>query len=187
MDTDKPKTLIPSDLIETKIFLVRGRRVMLDADIAILYGVPTKVLNQAVKRNERRFPPDFVFSLTKEEKYELVTNCDRLSRLKHSSALPRAFTEQGVAMLSSVLSSERAIDVNIEIMRAFIRLRSITSAHRELAGKLTELEKRIEGHDDEIKIIFQAIKQLITTPEKPRKKIGFIVKEKQRNYGRLKP
>ncbi len=178
--------MIPADIIEKAIFFIRNQRVMLDTDLAALYGVQTKVLNQAVKRNERRFPSDFVFFLTKEEKDELVTNCDRLKRMRHSSALPRAFTEQGVAMLSSVLNSERAVDVNIEIMRAFIRLRALLSTHKELAGKLSELERRLEGHDEKIQVIFQAIRQLMTSPEKPRKKIGFIIKEKQRSYGRLK-
>ncbi|MBU2622265.1 MAG: ORF6N domain-containing protein [Proteobacteria bacterium] len=179
--------VIPVEMIEKAILFIRNQRVMLDTDLAALYGVQTKVLNQAVKRNERRFPSDFVFFLTKEEKDELVTNCDRLRRMRHSSALPRAFTEQGVAMLSSVLNSERAVDVNIEIMRAFIRLRVLLSAQKELAGKLSELEKQLEGHDEKIKVIFQAIRQLMTSPENPRKKIGFIVKEKQRSYGRLKP
>lgn len=105
--------VIPVEMIEKAILFIRNQRVMLDTDLAALYGVQTKVLNQAVKRNERRFPSDFVFFLTKEEKDELVTNCDRLRRMRHSSALPRAFTEQGVAMLSSVLNSERAVDVNI--------------------------------------------------------------------------
>ncbi len=178
--------VIPVEMIEKAILFIRNQRVMLDTDLAALYGVQTKVLNQAVKRNERRFPSDFVFFLTKEEKDELVTNCDRLRRMRHSSALPRAFTEQGVAMLSSVLNSERAVDVNIEIMRAFIRLRVLLSAQKELAGKLSELEKRLGGHDEKIQVIFQAIRQLMTSPEKPRKKIGFIVKEKQRSYGRLK-
>ena len=178
--------MIPADIIEKAIFFIRNQRVMLDTDLAALYGVQTKVLNQAVKRNERRFPSDFVFFLTKEEKDELVTNCDRLKRMRHSSALPRAFTEQGVAMLSSVLNSERAVDVNIVIMRAFIRLRALLSTHKELAGKLSELERRLEGHDEKIQVIFQAIRQLMTSPEKPRKKIGFIIKEKQRSYGRLK-
>lgn len=180
------ESLVPMELIEKRIFFIRGHKVMLDTDLAALYGVQTKVLNQAVKRNERRFPSDFMFFLTKEEKDELVTNCDRLRRLRHSSALPRAFTEQGFAMLSSVLNSERAVDVNIEIMRAFIRLRALLSTHKELAGKLSELEKRLEGHDERIRVIFQAIRQLMTSPDKPRRNIGFVVKEKQRSYGRRK-
>jgi hypothetical protein len=110
---DKKGIKIPAERIEQAILLIRGQKVMLDADLAALYSVPTKALNQAVKRNERRFPPDFMFRLTKREKDELVTKCDRFQKLKHSSTLPCAFTEQGVAMLSSVLNSDRAIDVNV--------------------------------------------------------------------------
>ena len=116
-------TTVSIEIITSKIYLIRNIKVMLDRDLADLYGVTTKALNQAVTRNEQRFPSDFMFRLTKEEKQELVTNCDRLDRLKHSSALPHVFTEQGVAMLSSVLRSERAIHVNIQIMRVFTRLR----------------------------------------------------------------
>jgi hypothetical protein len=176
---------------------------MLDADLAVLYEVPTKALNQAVKRNERRFPPDFMFRLTKKEKGELVTNCDRFERLKHSSALPRAFTEQGVSMLSSVLKSDRAIDVNVEIMRAFVRLRQLMATHTDLARKLTALEQKYrqllathtdlarkltaseQKYDEQFKIVFDAIRALMSPPEKPRKKIGFVVKEKQAAYGSL--
>ena len=156
---------------------------MLDADLAVLYEVPTKALNQAVKRNERRFPPDFMFRLTKKEKDELVTNCDRFERLKHSSALPRAFTEQGVAMLSSVLNSERAIDVNVEIMRAFVRLRQMLSKHSDLERKLAALEKK---YDEQLKVVFEAIHQLMAPPETKKKKIGFEVKEGSAVYGRKK-
>ena len=126
---DAKSVCVPAKTIEEAIFLIRGQKVMLDADLAILYGVQTKALNQAVKRNARRFPLDFMFRLTRVGKNELVTNCDRLQRLRHSSGLPRAFTEQGVAMLSSVLKSERAIDVNVEIMRAFVRLRQMLTAY----------------------------------------------------------
>jgi len=139
-------------------------------------------LNQAVKRNERRFPPNFMFRLTKKEKGELVTNCDRFERLKHSSALPRAFTEQGISMLSSVLKSDRAIDVNVEIMRAFVRLRQLTATHTDLARKLTALEQK---YDEQFKVVFDAIRALMTPPAKPRKKIGFVVKEKRATYGNL--
>jgi hypothetical protein len=145
--------------------------------------VSTKALNQAVKRNARRFPPDFMFRLTKKEKDELVTNCDRFQPLKHSSVSPRAFTEQGVAMLSSVLNSDRAIEVNIAIMRAFVHLRKMIASHKELAKKLKELEHHIKDHDEKIQAIFEAIQQLITLPEKS-KKIGFIAKESQKSYGK---
>ncbi|MEW6614637.1 MAG: ORF6N domain-containing protein [Thermodesulfobacteriota bacterium] len=167
-------------MIEQAIFLIRGQRVILDIDLATLYSVATKVLNQAVSRNARRFPADFMFRLTKKEKDELVTNCDRLRRLKHSSVLPRAFTEQGVAMLSSVLKSERAIDVNVEIMRAFVSLRQMLTVHKDLEFKIKELEKK---YDDQFKIVFDAIRALMQPPEKPRKRIGFEVKEQRVSYG----
>jgi len=127
-----------------------------------------------------------MFRLTRKEKDELVTNCDRLQRLKHSSAFPRAFTEQGVAMLSSILNSDRAIEVNIEIMRAFLRLRRILSTHKELAKKLSELESNLKEHDEKISLIFDAIRQLMAPPEKSKIKIGFTVKEKQKAFGKGK-
>ena len=142
-----------------------------------------QALNQAVKRNERRFPPDFMFQLTKKEKDELVTNCDRFERLKHSSALPRAFTEQGVAMLSSVLNSERAIDVNVEIMRAFVRFRQMLSKHSDLERKLAALETK---YDEQFKVVFDAIRALMNPPEESRRKIGFEVKEGRAAYGKRK-
>jgi hypothetical protein len=175
--------LIPVETIASKILFLRNEKVLLDRDLAELYGVSTKALNQAVKRNVRRFPPDFMFRLTKKEKDELVTNCDRFQPLKHSSVSPRAFTEQGVAMLSSVLNSERAIEVNIAIVRAFVHLRKMIVSHKELAKKLQELEHHIKNHDEEIQAIFEAIQQLISLPEDSRKKIGFTAKEAQKSYG----
>lgn len=172
-DGGQMKAMIPIEAIEQKIFTIRNQKVMLDRDLARLYGVATKVLNQAVKRNIKRFPEDFMFKLVKSEKNELVTNCDRFKTLKHSTVTPYAFTEQGVAMLSSVLNSERAIQVNIAIMRAFVKLREILSTHKELAHKLIQLERKIEKHDDEIKLIFEAIRQLMAPPQKSKKKIGF--------------
>jgi len=168
------KELIPEEVIERKIFMIRGHKVMLDRELAKLYGVPTKVLNQAVKRNISRFPQDFMFQLTEVEKEEVVTNCDHLKSLKFSPQLPNAFTEQGVAMLSSVLKSERAIQVNIAIMRAFVRLKQILSMNKELAHKLAELERKIEKHDVDIQAIFEAIRQLMApAPIKPKPQIGF--------------
>jgi len=152
--------MIPKERIERIIFLIRGQKIILDRDLADLYKVTTKALNQAVKRNAGRFPPDFMFRLTKEEKNELVTNCDRFQILKHSSVLPSAFTEQGVAMLSSVLNNERAIQVNIAIMRAFVRLRQLMVSQKELARKLGELERHLKDHDEKIQAIFSAIRQL---------------------------
>ena len=178
--------MVPQETIEQKIFLIRHQKVMLDSDLAALYGVSTKVLNQAVKRNERRFPPDFMFRLNEGEKEQLVTNCDRFQRLKYSSVLPCAFTEQGVAMLSSVLRSSRAIQVNIEIIRVFVRLRQILSTHKALARKLAELELRLQDHDGQIQVIFEAIRQLMTPPENSGKEIGFKVKEPLAAYSHKK-
>jgi hypothetical protein len=179
---ENQKSFVPAKRIEQSILLIRGQKVMLDTDLAALYEVPTKALNQAVKRNERRFPPDFMFQLNKKEKNELVTNCDRFKRLKHSTALPRAFSEQGVAMLSTVLNSERALEVNIEIMRAFVRLRKMLASNVALARKLAALEKK---YDAQFKVVFDAIRALMTPKaEKPRKKIGFQVKEHRATYGK---
>jgi hypothetical protein len=125
-------SIISVDVVMSRIFFVRGEKVLIDRDLAELYGVSTKALNQAAKRNQRRFPPDFMFRLTQIERNELVTNCDRFKSLKHSSASPSAFTEQGVAMLSSVLNSDRAIEVNIAIMRAFVRLRKLVASNASL-------------------------------------------------------
>jgi hypothetical protein len=170
--------LIPADGIERCIFLVRGHKVMLDSHLAALYGVETKQLNRAVRRNLDRFPPDFMFQLAPEELAHLrfrigTSNVGRGGR----RYAPYAFTEQGVAMLSSVLHSRRAVQVNVAIMRAFVRLREALSLHKELAHKLAELERKIEGHDESIRTLFEAIRQLMTPQETPRKEIGFHIKE----------
>ena len=162
--------LVPPEIIENKILLIRGKKVMVDRDLAELYLVSTKALNQAVKRNIKRFPADFIFKLTKVEKNKVVTNCDHLQVLKFSPQIPYVFTEQGVAMLSSVLSSERAIQVNIQIMRIFTKLREMVSSHRELKEKIEKMEKK---YDEQFMIVFDAIKQLLSTPEKSKGKIGF--------------
>ena len=162
------KALIPIEIIERKIYLIRSQKVMLDSDLAELYGVKTFNLNKAVKRNIDRFPQDFMFQLTKEEADSLRFQIG-MSKSEGRGGrryLPYAFTEQGVAMLSSVLRSERAIHVNIAIMRVFVKLREFLSTHKELAHKLAELERKIERHDEEIKAIFDAIRQLMTPPQK---------------------
>ncbi len=176
--------LIPIERIESKIFLIRGLKVMIDKDLADLYEVSTKRLNEQVKRNRERFPEDFMFQLSEQEKNELVAICDHLKDLKFSYNLPYAFTEQGVAMLSSVLRSKKAAMVNIIIMRAFVRLRQFLYDHKELARKLKELEKEVGQNKQEIREIFQAIKQLMAPTdlsseakakeEEKRKRIGFI-------------
>ena len=147
---------------------------MLDGDLADLYEVEVKHLKRQVRRNSDRFPPDFLLKLSKEEYKALRSQLGTLKRGEHSKYLPYAFTEQGIAMLSSVLKSKRAILVNIAIMRVFVRLREILSSHKELAHKLTALETRIEKHDSQIRSIFDAIRQLMALPEKPTRRIGFL-------------
>jgi hypothetical protein len=169
--------LIPMERIESKIFVIRGQRVMIDRELAELYGVPTKALNQAVRRNKKRFPPDFAFQLNTKEKNELVTNCDHLIGLKYSYQQPLAFTEQGVAMLSSVLHSDKAIEVNVLIMRAFVRLRKVLAANRDLTYLFKELKHKVDRHDNEIGLIIRAIEKMIAVDTQPKRKIGFIVKE----------
>jgi len=155
------KGLIPLEIIENKILMIRGHRVMLDRDLAALYEVSTKALNQAVKRNLESFPEDFMFTLNLTEKAGVVTICDHLKAIKYSPQLPYAFTEQGVAMLSSVLKSKRARQVNIQIMRAFVKLRELLSTHKDLARKLETLEKK---YDAQFKSVFDAIRALMTVP-----------------------
>lgn len=147
---------------------------MLDTDLASLYGIPTKVLKQAVKRNPDRFPPDFMFELMKEEKADVVTNCDHLVRLKFSPYLPYAFTEHGALMLANVLNSPKAVQVSVQIVRTFIRLRELLATHKDLAQKLAEMERK---YDRRFKVVFEAIRQLIAPAEKPKKQIGFRVEE----------
>jgi hypothetical protein len=178
----KSKQVILLETIENKIFILRGQRVMIDRDLAGLYEVPTKVLNQAVKRNIEKFPDDFMFTLTKVEKEELVTDCDRFKSLKHSTSLPYAFTEHGTLMLASVLNSSKAVEVSIFVVRAFIRLRQILAANKELAEKLIELELKLETHDQQITAIFDAINQLLAPPPMTKRKIGFEIKEKKVSY-----
>ena len=172
-------SLIPIERIQRTIYLIRGEKVMLDRDLAILYGVSTGNLNKAVKRNLDRFPSDFMLQLTPEETEALRFQFGSLKRGQHFKYLPFAFTEQGVAMLSTVLHSDRSVHVNIAIMRAFVQLRRVLGSHVELARKLSELEIRIEGHDDAIRSLFEAIRQLMnpSIPEQPPREIGFHVKE----------
>ena len=164
--------LIPAETIEGKILLIRGQKVMLDRDLARLYGVPTKSLNLAVKRNSDRFPEDFMFQLSKEEDENLRFQFET-SKRGGRRYLPYAFTEQGVAMLSSVLRSGRAVQVNIAIMRVFVKLKEMIATHKELAHRLTLLEKRMEKKDEEIHAVFQLIRELMAPPEKPKGRIGF--------------
>ena len=166
-------------VIQNKIFEVRGYRVMLDFHLAELYNVKTKVLKQAVKRNIQRFPSDFMFELDKEEFHQLVTNCDQFPEtLKHSSVSPMVFTEQGVAMLSTVLRSQTAIDVNISIMRAFVLMRQMVIGYYELLKRIEELE---ESTDAQFSEIYQALTQLLSKPDpKPRKPIGYRIPDEEK-------
>jgi len=175
------KLLTHEELIQNKIFVIRNEKVMLDQDLATLYGVETKQLKRAVRRNLDRFPPDFMFELNKDEYHALRCQIGTLERGTHSKYLPMVFTEQGVAMLSSVLNSRRAIQVNILIMRAFVKMRQMASSHKDLLHKVEEMEKR---YDEQFRVVFEAIRQLMAPLEKPKKRIGFEVNEPKRRYGK---
>lgn len=165
------KTIVPTEVIEQKILLIRGHKVMIDRDLAKLYGVTTSNLNKAVGRNIESFPEDFMFQLTKEEEIALRFQIGTLKRGQHSKYLPRVFTEQGVAMLSSVLKSKRARQVNIAIMRTFVKLRELMSTHKDLKRKIEDMEKK---YDYQFQAVFDAIKKLLEPAhELPKRKIGF--------------
>ena len=165
--------LISDESVMTKILIIRGKKVMIDRDLAELYGVTTKRLNQQVKRNLKRFPADFMFQLTEEEKVEVVTKCDHLHGLKFSPQLPYVFTEHGAVMLASVLNSDQAIEVNVQIIRIFTRMREMLMSNQEILLKLEQLERKVGSHDGDIEMIFKYLKQLISQPEKPRPRVGF--------------
>ncbi|MCI0707034.1 MAG: ORF6N domain-containing protein [Ignavibacteriae bacterium] len=190
----------PLARIESRILAFRGHKVILDSDLAAVYGIPTRVLNQAVKRNLDRFPEDFVFQLTKVEydnlRSQIVTASSeaeapslrsqivilKKSRGKHKKYLPYAFTEHGAIMAANVLKSKRAVQMSVFVVRAFVRLRETAIEHRELAEKLKELERRVGQHDSNISAIIEAIRELMTPREKPKRKIGFEVKEPKVKY-----
>lgn len=168
--------MILAERIENKIYLIRGQKVMLDFDLAKLYGVETKQLKRQVRRNIQRFPDDFMFIISRDEYNSLRSQIGTLEKGQHSKYLPYAFMEHGILMLSSVLNSERAIQVNIQIMRTFSKLRQILSTHKELSQKLKELEERMGKYDDKIQIVFDAIRKLMKPPpDKPKRRIGFAV------------
>ncbi len=164
------ENLIPLDLIENQIHIIRGHKVMLSTHLAELYEVEAKALIQAVKRNIKRFPDDFMFQLTKEEEQAIRSQIVTLKRGEHSKYLPYAFTEQGVAMLSSVLRSSRAVQVNIQIMRTFVQIRQLIGSNKEIALRIDELENR---YDHQFKIIFDAIRELMIPPEPKKNPVGF--------------
>ncbi|MFP5420272.1 MAG: ORF6N domain-containing protein [Gammaproteobacteria bacterium] len=171
--------------IESRIVVVRGHKVLIDADLADLYGVPTKAFNQAIKRNAERFPGDFMFQLTAAEKVEVVTNCDHLQKLKFSEALPYAFTEYGAIQAANVLNSPRAVEMGLYVLRAFVRLKDAATSHAELARRLADLEDKTEAlainHDvfsrntkAQLKQVFDALRELMTPPDPPKRPIGFV-------------
>jgi hypothetical protein len=166
-------TLANVERIQSLIVSLRGRKVIVDADLARLYGVTTAALNQAVRRNAPRFPPDFAFALTAQERCELITNCDRFRMMKHSSKLPVAFTEFGAAMAATVLNSDEAVQTSVFIVRAFFKMRDMLSAGAEIGQKLSELERRLDDHDDSIRDIITAIRGLTSPSPQPARKIGF--------------
>ena len=162
--------MVPTGRIDRAIVVIRGSRVMLDADLAELYGVTTKRLNEQVKRNRERFPADFMFQLTASEKAEVVAYCDHLRRLRFSPVLPHAFTEHGAIMLASVLNSRVAVHTSIQVVRAFTRLRDALGSHKALARKLDELERKYDG---QFKVVFDAIRRLMAPPAVSTRRIGF--------------
>lgn len=169
MDT----VLLASSPIETRILEFRGQKVMIDSDLAELYGVTTKRLNEQVRRNIERFPKDFMFQLTAAEKAEVVANCDHLKKLKFASTLPYVFTEHGAIMAASVLNSPRAIETSVYVVRAFVRIRELISTHKELSHKLDELERKVMSHDQAITGLIHAIRKLMTPPATKKRPIGF--------------
>lgn len=169
----KPSETLHETLILNKILHLRGKKVMIDRDLAELYGVSTKQLNQQVKRNKFRFPEDFMFQLSTQEKEEVVTICDHLTPLKYSKTLPYAFTEHGAVMLASVINSETAIQMNIQIVRVFMLLREMALTNKDILVKLMKIEKKITGHDEDLKLLFEALQNLIQEPTTERIKIGY--------------
>ena len=166
---NRPMT-VPMERVADRILTIRGHRVMIDADLAEVYCVPTKRLNEQVKRNAGRFPEDFAFRITTEEKSELVAKCDRFSRLKHSTAFPLAFTEHGAIMAANVLNSQRAIEASVLVVRAFVRMREVLASHKELYGGWMKWRRK---YDRQFKVVFDAIRALMEPPSKARHRIGY--------------
>lgn len=170
----KSKALIKIGTIQQRILLIRGEKVIIDADLAEAYGVPTRRLNEQVRRNRERFPKDFMFQLSVEEKAEVIANCDHLNQLKFSKSLPFAFTEHGAIMAASVLNSPRAVEISVFVVRAFVQLRETMVEHREIAHKIAQIEQKLSGHDEQILALVEAIKNLMDPKLPPRtRRIGF--------------
>lgn len=172
------KSIIPAGKIEQRILMIRGEKVIIDADLAEFYGIPTRRLNEQVKRNKERFPDDFMFQLNADEKSEVIAKCDHLEKLKFSKALPFAFTEHGAIMAASVLNSPQAAEVSIFIVRAFVKLRQAIADYKDLTRKISQIERHLSGHDEQINAIIKTIKQLIQPAPVPKKRrIGFETDE----------
>ena len=170
----KSKAIVRVGRIQQRILLIRGQKVIVDADLAEAYGVPTRRLNEQVRRNLARFPDDFMFQLTPEEKAEVIANCDHLENLKFSKAMPLVFTEHGAIMAASVLNSPKAVEVSVFVVRAFVQLREVLAGHKELARKIALLERKRGDHDDQILVLVEAIKQLMDPKPPPKtRRIGF--------------
>ncbi|MSU20818.1 MAG: ORF6N domain-containing protein [Pedosphaera sp.] len=169
----RAKLVVIPDNLERRIHLIRDQKVILDLDLAELYGVKTKVLNQAIKRNRERFPQRFMFRLTVTEKKEVVTNCDHLRELKFSPVTPFAFTEHGALMAATILNSPRAIHMSIHLIEAFVRLRALVADRQELLGKLSAIEKTVASHEVEIRQVFETLERLLAPPVEKRREIGF--------------
>lgn len=169
------KSLVPNELIASRILFIRGQKVMIDSDIAELYGVATKRLNEQVKRNISRFPSNFMFELTKEEKAQVVANCDHLEKLKFSPVLPKVFTEHGIMMVANVLTSERAIKVSIQIIEVFIKMREVLTDNLSLKLEVEEIKKKLSNQSKNIELVFNYLDELIDKKDdkKPRTQIGY--------------
>jgi hypothetical protein len=182
MTSSAKTTCLTTETIESTIRFVRGQRIIFDEDLARIYGVSTRQLNQAVKRNAERFPDDFAFQLKREEltnlKSQIVTSSSHGGRRK----LPTAFTEHGAIMAANVLNSPRAVQMSVFVVRAFVRLREVLASHKELAERLDELERKFANHDEQIQAVFEALRQLMNPPEPPRRRIGFHVEERRAPY-----
>ena len=172
---NKDNAVVPLNDISEMIYLVRGEKVIFDSDLARIYGVTTKVFNQAVKRNKERFPDDFMFQLSWEETRELRSQFVTLQKTR-ATYRPYVFTEHGAIMAATILKSAQAREMSVFVARAFVKLREILSAHKELSGKLDELEQRVTGHDQILTNLISAIKQLMSPPDKPKRQIGFKAK-----------
>jgi len=171
--------MVPDEVIMNKIYLIRGKKVMISNDLAELFGVTTKRLNEQVKRNMKRFPKHFMFQLTEQEKDKVVANCDHLQNLKYSPYLPYVFTEHGTVMLANILNSDRAIQASIRIVEIYIRMRKLILTNKDLLLKIDQLEKRIGSQDQKIAQVFKYLKQFIDVQQKPRKQIGYKRKNEQ--------